>query len=650
MITALISLIASILSFLAAIPLIRDVYEALIAGRIAPLRREDIRKFRACYILPDCQETDPAYTEGKMPKSKRSDLFKTIEGMLDDPDKYKYILLLGDSGTGKTAFLVNFFVHRLKFRHWLKYEVRVIPLNSVDPNGAIRQIKQPNRTVLFLDALDEDRRIWDRFSPDKMVAPGALPEEPRMNRQRHQERVQELCDLTGEFRNVLISCRTQFFPRAEEEPEKTGQMKFGPVGGIGATKAYYFHKRYMSLFSDEQVEKFLNCKFSDKGKRSQESARERAWKIVRKIPDLTCRPLILSYIEDLIYEDPRDYTSTHQLYEQIVDSWLKREIGPAGIESEDELLAFSEQLAIEIYSKEQEREGEGGFAFEAINELAREFHIEMDSWKLTSRSLLNRDAGDRFKFAHRSIMEYLYVKTWLKKLSPKERPWITWTTQMKVFLKGMLQESYATSRPSVIPFQLPSGKLPSLNQLRLENKRFICMSNKLGEEELSALFTDTAEETEKVHVIPWSSDDEIVYDINTGLMWQRSGSDYINYKEAQEYIKQLNNKKFAGYTDWRLSTTEETLTLMEPQENKDGLFIHPLFDEAQSWVWTADMRIASAAGALLAIARSVRGVWTADRRRASTAWYVSFSNGSCYRHRFEVSSSAVRAVRSGQSS
>jgi hypothetical protein len=37
----------------------------------------------------------------------------------------------------------------------------------------------------------------------------------------------------------------------------------------------------------------------------------------------------------------------------------------------------------------------------------------IESWKLTTRSLLNRDASGAYKFAHRSIMEFLFVKAFI---------------------------------------------------------------------------------------------------------------------------------------------------------------------------------------------------------------------------------------------
>ena len=72
-------------------------------------------------------------------------------------------------------------------------------------------------------------------------------------------------------------------------------------------------------------------------------------------------------------------------------------------------------------------------------------------------------------------------------------------------------------------------------------------------------------------------------DYASSLMWQQSGADkYMEYEKAKEYVDQLNRDQFAGYSDWRLPTLEETMSLMEPTKNKNGLYIDPLFDKNSS--------------------------------------------------------------------
>lgn len=119
-------------------------------------------------------------------------------------------------------------------------------------------------------------------------------------------------------------------------------------------------------------------------------------------------------------------------------------------------------------------------------------------------------------------------------------------------------------------------------------------------------------------------DDEVVIDESSGLVWQQSGSlNEMKYEYAKNWIEELNKKLYAGYSDWRLPTLEEAMSLMEP-EKKEGLYIDPLFDKNQKWIWTSDL---------------VKG-------ESAAAWVVYFNKGYCYYNYFTYYSIVVRAVRS----
>lgn len=51
---------------------------------------------------------------------------------------------------------------------------------------------------------------------------------------------------------------------------------------------------------------------------------------------------------------------------------------------------------------------------------------------------------------------------------------------------------------------------------------------------------------------------------DTKLMWARNGSDEtMNWKDAFKFIENLNEQKYAGYSDWRLPSLEEFKTLID---------------------------------------------------------------------------------------
>ncbi|MBT3881343.1 MAG: DUF1566 domain-containing protein [Candidatus Scalindua sp.] len=122
------------------------------------------------------------------------------------------------------------------------------------------------------------------------------------------------------------------------------------------------------------------------------------------------------------------------------------------------------------------------------------------------------------------------------------------------------------------------------------------------------------------------NDGKVVFDYASGLMWQQSGSSKdISFGEAEKYVEQLNSDQFAGYSDWRLPTLEEAMSLLESTEKSGGLNIDPVFDTTQRWIWTSDIN------------------------NTSLAWLVNFISGNCYTYVNDyfdfISGGYVRAVR-----
>ncbi len=116
--------------------------------------------------------------------------------------------------------------------------------------------------------------------------------------------------------------------------------------------------------------------------------------------------------------------------------------------------------------------------------------------------------------------------------------------------------------------------------------------------------------------------DKIVVDYASNLMWQQGGSsNHMNYDAAKKWIDELNNSGYADYKDWRLPTLEEGMSLMEPEEKNGDLYINPLFDKTQRWIWTSDLY-----------------------KGGGSAWVLFFYGGGCDDG---YGDSFVRAVRPG---
>jgi hypothetical protein len=360
------------------------------------------------FVAPLCQDIDPSgEEEPRMVYGVKQKLYDALDDALANPTSYKYLILLADSGMGKTTALLNYYAKHL--RKWFKpqYKVALVPLNNANADDQVEAIEDQPNTVLLLDALDEDTLAMVDY----------------------KERLRLLLKATNGFRTVVISCRTQFFSKDEEIPKQTGVLKVS-ARAAGEEAEYCFHKIYLSPFSDKQINRYIHRRYPF-WRRQQ---RGRAKQMVLKIPRLTARPMLLAHVDDLI-KTKEEYQYAYELYAAMVKAWIERERG--FIEDADALNQFSERLAVDIFINRFTRKAER-IPKPELTILAKDWGISLEDWKLTGRSLLNRDAEGNFKFAHRSIMEYLFVKSFIAGNAISAS--VEWTDQMKTFLWEMLQK------------------------------------------------------------------------------------------------------------------------------------------------------------------------------------------------------------------
>ena len=116
---------------------------------------------------------------------------------------------------------------------------------------------------------------------------------------------------------------------------------------------------------------------------------------------------------------------------------------------------------------------------------------------------------------------------------------------------------------------------------------------------------------------------QVVADDATGLQWQRGGSPGRRTLEgARDYVSGLRRGALGGFSDWRLPTLEEAMSLTEPTRSDGGLHLDPIFGD-ETWL-----------------------MWTADRESLVAPWVVYLDGGTCLVHVPMGGSAHVRAVRS----
>jgi hypothetical protein len=309
----------------------------------------------------------------------------------------KYYLILADTGMGKTTFLINLYlryvskpINNLISRSSLP-KMRLFPLGSPDIWSDINEIEDKRNTILLLDAFDEE------------VIPG----------DDYVARMNSIIQATTEFDHVVITCRTQFFPTDREIPDDTGYATFG-----GEQETYRFQRIYLSVFDERDIKRYLQKRFPLWKPRK----RKRSLQLVKKIPDLVMRPLLLTYINDLV-EVESAFENTYEIYDVLIDKWVQRESKKRGIRkkygTESEyaglLLRFSQDLAVDLYMNRERRGGYFITRDEVISDprglqIVDATDYGMSDLEIRSKSLLNRNADGQYKFSHKSILEFFLAK------------------------------------------------------------------------------------------------------------------------------------------------------------------------------------------------------------------------------------------------
>lgn len=354
------------------------------------------RKERRLYIrtgfqqLPPNEKGEPYDAQFEDDKNDAINFFINRVFVKNNESAPLYIIL-GGSGMGKTTFVVQLVTRYIK-----KFKETTIPFNikllycgeifiQDRTSTLIAEIKdfKPSKdidTILILDALDENSFAIENF--DSFFS--------------------ELQTHFNKFRFVLLTCRTHFFDSEKAEPDNS-ILRDPQTKGLIKYKKYY-----ISPLNDDEIKKYLNKKY-----RFQFRKRRRAFSIAENAKKLMARPLLLSYIDDIV-ESNQPNLSIAEIYKILIDKWLDREVEFVQVDNKEQykkdLYDFSIEIASRLMESQESQNIDDIVAKYSDTLKARYSNIENKGRNyLKVRSLLNRD-GNHYKFAHKSFMEYFFAK------------------------------------------------------------------------------------------------------------------------------------------------------------------------------------------------------------------------------------------------
>ena len=298
-------------------------------------------------------------------------------------EKNNVLFLFGDSGTGKTTTIIHLYVDYIKKLKAGKQipQIHLISLREKDALTYIKSIPENDRkdTILLLDALDETPEVKSPEDYDPFL--------------------QQLKVLFKDFARVVITCRPQFFPN-----DVTQKIITKP--GIETSSGWLeCSLKYLAPFSNRQVRKYLKRLYP-----APLSFRKRikALRIIKKQPLIAIRPMVLSYIHDIV-ENDKSINTTFELYNTIVYSILNRDIYKTlGIKDDNEKINkwWEASSLVAKYMYENQKLDITDSELDRIlpNDIEKQFK---------QRSLLTR-YGNTFHFSHKSFYEYFMAYRFLQ--------------------------------------------------------------------------------------------------------------------------------------------------------------------------------------------------------------------------------------------
>lgn len=309
----------------------------------------------------------------------------------DNPNERVYMVLAG-SGMGKTTFMVNIFCYYVRknmSRKGMSLDIRLLRLDDEHVLDNIKKLSEkpsvnPDKTILLLDALDENRKASENFMEFK----------------------NSLEEVMEPFRMVMITCRDQFFDNEMAIPTSTNWVAITRDKNL-----IKYNKIYISPFSDEDIKRYLSKKYKNKKKRKQ------AIYIADKCKVLMARPLLLSYMDDLL-DSNADFKTLFEIYSQLIDRWLQREVNKISIPTErekqkEQLYKFSAEIATTIYSNWQATKSMQ-LSPAQMDLFMKRYNYSNVPYEFKRRSLINRNVVGYFKFAHKSFLEFFLAREYFR--------------------------------------------------------------------------------------------------------------------------------------------------------------------------------------------------------------------------------------------
>jgi WD40 repeat protein/3',5'-cyclic AMP phosphodiesterase CpdA len=355
--------------------------------------------------------------------------FRIIEGGADGPvyddllmqlfewlsvDGPRFIMLLGDSGRGKTYLL-----HQLtrSFPKQLPGSLPILlELRNLEKAPTLDAIVNQHLYEYHVEGITEPKLRYLISSGRVVILCDGFDElELRVGYENAADYLQTLIGAVGDHAKVVVSSRSQHFQSDEQ---------LRTALGVNIASNSIIRIASIEDFTEEQILKVLTTLY--KGDQVKAQAR---FRLLENIPDLvglSHNPRMLSFIAGLPdrdlqgIEQKRGHLSGALLYDVLIHRWLagekERHSHPGGLAplKVDERRKACTALALRLWESAEPTFPAADLSHAVVTTLTdlldRGYTTEEAAQAVGSGTLLVRTEDGAFSFVHRSIMEWLVAK------------------------------------------------------------------------------------------------------------------------------------------------------------------------------------------------------------------------------------------------
>lgn len=330
------------------------------------------------YIPTRFQNTPPYAASGRNRPVKTRDLAKAVDLVLEHDSGPRYLLVLAESGAGKTSFVLNYYLRNFNRPQNRRHRIHIVPMGLENADDMILSRPEQQKTVLFLDGLNEDVSAFEN--------PG--------------HRLAGLIEAAGKYRKVIITCHLNFLAQNRSAPSRKGFVTI-PATGENSDRYFELKRVYLAPPDIGFAKKIIHWDLPA----WKTTAGKEIVSYIEKHPAVGFTPLILTYLND-IYKKETVGDSRNSVYQAIVESGIQKE---KNWNDKTGLRQLLDAMAVRIYGS-RGRYRQEIMSRENLEKTAGSCGVALKRFNSDCRSLIIEKPSGAVTFSHRSLLEFLFVR------------------------------------------------------------------------------------------------------------------------------------------------------------------------------------------------------------------------------------------------